>query len=838
MNSGKTFTMNKIFKFSLGLVFSLLAIFSFSSGIAFANSPEKVGEGVVDIIKQDNDKIVAQGWAGADKPAQQIASISVWFSDQKIYDSQFERYERPDVAKSTNRSDWLRSGWRLRFDLPSDSKTGEYSVKVIAKLDTGKELLLATNGVSQTIKLDGSLLEQKKKIRGIKLAIIAALLALAIIFFYSDSITSHFKRIVPFNFSPHHLFGTALIAVFFLFVGLGLTGSSFNIGLVQSPFVKGSMLTIAGQNQSIRSDEWLVLTPLAIAQFNHHPANPVVNKNHGEDGQNMLIVGMTGVPVAHISEIAKPATWGYFLFDLKRALAWHWLFPIFACLITLWATTSILLPKNWKASFVISLLFSSAPYIVAWSNWPAYAVFFPCLIFICANAILRTHSTFQKILLGILLGITFAGFVFVLYPPWQVSLAYIFIALTVGVVIRDKLYRNFNFSVIIALLTSIIVAAVILAFWWIDAKSAIQAMEETVYPGQRTTVVGGTMSMPMLLRGFTNLVTLQQLDSPFSNQSEIASFTYLLLPLAFLFCLKGLQKSLSALEISLAVAISFILFFMFVGIPTEVAKLSLWGRVPANRADLALGLATLLLSGLLLNIKDKHTTNKNLIQFFSAIISIGWAYIVYVSFRNLNDTITAGFSSNLIIAIMIFTATIGYVLSTSNFKVFVFLSLGLSTATTLAFNPINIAPHRIESTFNINKTESLINQRVLVLENMTPAMYLVASGVPVANGIFYYPQKSLWLRLDPGGVEADTYNRYQHLSYIGEENKSAKPWNIETPRPDVVRVKVDLENFNFALSGATLLTAPASSRPLLEKNKTLNYLQNADGWDWFTVKKR
>lgn len=837
MNSGTTFTMNKIFKLSIGFVFSLLAIFSFSSGIAAADSLGKIGEGVVDIIKQDNDKIVVQGWAGADKPAQQIASISVWFSDKKVYDSQFERYERPDVAKSKNRSDWLRSGWRLRFDLPSDSKTGEYSVKVIAKLDTGKELLLATNAASQTITLDGSFIEQKKQIRGIKFAIIVALLALAIIFFYSESITGHLKRIVPFDFSPSHLFGTSLTCVFFLFVGLGLTGSSFNIGLAQSPFVKGSMLTIAGQNQGIRSDEWLVLTPLAIAQFNHHPANPVVNKNHGEDGQNMLIVGMTGVPVAHISEIAKPATWGYFLFDLKRALAWHWLFPIFACLITLWATTSILMPGNWKASFVISLLFSSAPYVVAWSNWPAYAVFFPSLIFICANAILRTHSTLKKILLGILAGITFAGFVFVLYPPWQVSLAYIFIALTIGVVIRDKLYRNCNLSVIIALLTSIIIAAVILAFWWIDAKSAIQAMEETVYPGQRTTVVGGTMSMPMLLRGFTNLVTLQQLDSPFSNQSEIASFTYLLLPLAFIFCLKGLQKSLSALEISLAVAISFILFFMFAGIPTEIAKLSLWGRVPSNRADLALGLATLLLSGLLLNIKDKRTSNKNIIQFFSVTLSIGWAYIVYVSFRNLNDTITAGFTSNLIIAMMIFTATLGYALSTSNFKVFVFLSLGLSTATTLAFNPINVAPHHIESKFNISQTESLTNQRVLVLENMTPAMYLVASGVPVANGIFYYPQKSLWTRLDPSGVEADTYNRYQHLSYIGEENKSDKPWSLETPRPDVVRVKVDLENFNFALSGATLLTAPTTSKPLLEKNKTLYYLQNSDGWDWYTVKK-
>ena len=33
---------------------------------------------------------------------------------------------------------------------------------------------------------------------------------------------------------------------------------------------------------------------------------------------------LTGVPVAHASALAKPATWGFFAFDLRRALAWAW----------------------------------------------------------------------------------------------------------------------------------------------------------------------------------------------------------------------------------------------------------------------------------------------------------------------------------------------------------------------------------------------------------------------------------------------------------------------------------------------------------------------------------
>jgi hypothetical protein len=838
MNRNITLINQTLFKTSRHLILTtILFLASIGCAMTEAYSSEQIGEGTVDVIKQEDNKIVAQGWVGADKPTQQVASISVWLADKKIYDSQFERYERPDVVKVTNRSDWLRAGWRLRFSLPNDIKTGDYSVKVIAKLDTGKEIALSTNDASKAITIDGSVNENKKRVRAIQLIIAITLAALTILFFYTENIVNFIKTKTQFNPTQPKLFGASLIAVFFMFVGLGLTGSSFNIGLSQSPFVKADIINVTGQNQGIRSDEWLVLTPLAVAQFNHYPANPIINTNHGEDGQNMLIVGMTGVPVSHISAIAKPATWGYFFFDLKRALAWNWLFPIFSCLIALWAAIAIMLPGNWKASFLISLLFSSAPYVVAWSNWPAYAVFFPSLIFVCANSILRTNSTSKKILLGALLGITFAGFVFVLYPPWQVSLAYIFIALTVGVVIRDKLYKNFNPSVIFSLIIAVIVATTILTFWWLDARTAIQAMEDTVYPGQRTTVVGGTMSIPTLLRGFTNIITLQQLDSPFSNQSEIASFPYLLLPLAFLFFLRAVQKSLTALEISLAVAIVFIIFYMFIGIPTDIAKYSLWGRVPANRADLALGLASLLLSGLLLTSGDKRTAYENTVKVFSVIISVIWAYVVYKAIGDLNDTIVVGFNTNLMLALVILIATLGYFLSTGNFKAFIFLSLGLSTSTTAAFNPINIAPHNVVSTLDKNSPVPLDNQRVLVLENMTPAMYLVASGVPVANGIFYYPQKSLWTRLDSSGKESDTYNRYQHLSYSGEDVAPPKHFSLETPRPDVVKVKVDLENFDFALSGASLIAAPAGRQSALEKNKGLNLLKNANGWVWFTVKK-
>src|SRR6185437_13647930 len=119
-----------------------------------------------------------------------------------------------------------------------------------------------------------------------------------------------------------------MLISYFSLIALGISGSS--IGLLYRSFSSEvKTTTIAFSPKPIRSDEWGVFTPMAIGQFNHKPAFPIINQNIGLEGENMLIFGMTGMPVKHISALAKPATWGFFLFDLKSALAWYWWFPIF-----------------------------------------------------------------------------------------------------------------------------------------------------------------------------------------------------------------------------------------------------------------------------------------------------------------------------------------------------------------------------------------------------------------------------------------------------------------------------------------------------------------------------
>lgn len=790
----------------------------------------------VDAFDIEDNKIVVQGWIGATNDIHKRVSLSAWLGTTQIYEGKGEILERPDVASTTGHSDWLHSGWRITAPLPKNLAPGEYALKVLAKFDNGTLAQLSVNPQIQHITIDEHTYKLARTVRIIKLALFFILIVLVGVYFQAPALSKTIFSLTSWSIKPPLIFGLTLLLSFFALLSMGLTGSSLQIGLQQTPFVQSDILHISGKDQFIRGDEFLVLTPFAMAQYNHTPKYPVVNTNVGEDGQNMLVLGMTGVPVAHISSLAKPATWGFFFFDLQRALSWLWYFPIFACLLALWGVMSILLPGNWRNSFLIALWFSISPYVVAWSHWPAYAVFFPSLAFVSAIAILRLKNCSLILALGCLLGLTLAGFVLLLYPPWQISLAYIFLALFIGVLLRDKLYRDVKGVHFVAFFIATLVTCLILSQWWISAHTAIQAMLATVYPGQRNSVTGGTFSFPEILRGMSNFVTLHKVDG-FRNQCEMASFSYLFLPLLVLFGFRCYQKTMSALEVSLAVLLNFILYFMVVGIPVEIAHLSLWGRVPPQRADIALGLSYIILCGLLLSPALKPIPKKKPITFMAFIVALLWAIIAFKSISLIHKKIFSDFSPSVLMCLFSVYVAGGYFLMKGDSRKFIFLNIALSIATTWPFHTINKAPHNIVFTSFVNiasKEEAFLAKktRILVLDSQCPAMYLLASGFPVANGVFYYPQTSLWERLDKNYKHKNIYNRYHHLNFYGGLTENAETYRIETPHLDQVRVTVDLEKFDFGKTGAGLIVAPRERENALRKNPQLTYITTANGWVW------
>lgn len=600
-----------------------------------------------------------------------------------------------------------------------------------------------------------------------------------------------------------------LLASFAALVAFGITGSSFDLTVRHSPaLIAADSQVLAGSTRLVRSDEWAVFTPMAIAQANHRPPFPVVNQNLGADGHNMLVIGMVGVPVAHVSALAKPATWGFYAFDLRRALAWAWWMPVFGCLFALWGVMSLLLPGRPLVGLAVSLVFLSSSYVAAWSNWPAYAVFFPAAGLWLAHRIMFTSRCWVGVGCAALLGLCLAGFVLILYPPWQVSLGYLFLVLAAGLVWRDRLWSRFNVMRGLAYGCALLLAGAIVYAWWQDAAPAIRALQATIYPGQRVASSGGGIPLWQFVEGFLNHYTLYFDGAPSTNASESSSFFYFFPVAIAALWIGALRKQrIGPLEGLLSAFCVWVLWYQLVGMPPALAELTLWGRVPDYRADLSLGLASIVLCALVLVRARPQGNSAPAVSVLPALV---WAAFVAAAAAMTPSPASGAWPKYLLPWVFFITFVVSWLLWARRVKSFFAALLLLTCSASLPFNPVALAPHSVQAQGAAGKAGDVEQGRVLVLGGQIQAMALLSAGVPVANGVFYYPPRMLWQSLDPSGEHASLVNRFQHLIFEPEAQPGPASYRVESPQDDVVIVKFDPERFDFALTKAGRVVAPDS----------------------------
>ncbi len=586
----------------------------------------------------------------------------------------------------------------------------------------------------------------------------------------------------------------------------------------------------------------MVSTPWAIAQYNHKPQFPVVNTNIGIEGQNMLVIMNSIIPVKHISSLAKPATWGFFMLDLKRALSWNWFFPIFAGILSLWWMFYIVLNRRPITSFALSILFSISAYTVFWSTQVYSIISFAAISFCLAILILKNNKIIISSLLSIGLGLSIAGFILFLYPPWQISLAYLFLMIFIGVFLRDRLYSLISLQKILIYIIALAIVGILVWFWWIDSKNTIDIIRNTVYPGQRFRA-GGTVPPLMLLRGFANM-TGGWLLRPKGLFNIVPSYYYLFLPLTvvYFYILSKAPRKICYTLIPVALFSVFCMIYMFIGVPAFIAKYTLFYMVQGQRLNLALGLSYFFLCGIVFTNRDYLVNSKKYI-ILSYIISFLWVLIVlYIIIISKQELVW-----NTLLLSTVFLAS--YSLLTGNIKMFVVVYFFLNLPN-LFFNPVAVAPDKFELKSNIenilfvNNDNTKAYRRVLALSNNQwpwdsyfPAS-LYAAGTPTVNGTFMYPQMKLWKKLDPDKKDINNYNRFQHLRFIAKSLPDhtnilikAVGWGA------TVEVTVNAKSFNFDLTGAGIVVAPGHQYELLKQNTSLKFIKSLSGFTWFDVVK-
>ena len=348
-------------------------------------------------------------------------------------------------------------------------------------------------------------------------------------------------------------------------------------------------------------DHWGRDTLWSLAQFTHVPPFPVVNTNIG-NGQNMLV--MWWVPVSHLTTLARPMTWGYLLLGAQRGLAWAWWSQVFVCFGALYLLLELILPRRPWHAVLGAIWFCGSAYVACWSLWPAYLVGLGAAILVSVYSVLRSSRPWHIVASGAIAGLSFAGFVLQLYPPWQVPLGHTFLLLFIGLLWRDRpwtAWRHHGKVRCLGLCLALLCSGVILWSFVVSSADALHALANSEYPGNRR-LVGGDCPLWRLFGGLYNAFTAEVFTEE-TNGSEASGF-FLFLP-AVLFAVtfsRRLRSGLGAIEWGLLSHSAFLTYYCVAQVPDWLASVTLMSRAQGYRAQIALGLSSIILSVRLLSL--------------------------------------------------------------------------------------------------------------------------------------------------------------------------------------------------------------------------------------------
>lgn len=576
------------------------------------------------------------------------------------------------------------------------------------------------------------------------------------------------------------LIGALIIA---LFVILNINNSSLGYWDVILGKPAGNGL-VFGTPRSIRSDEFIVNTPLAFSQrYNGYAYFSTLFGNRTTD---MFII--KDAPVWTAAEIFRPFHWGYLLLGSERGLAFYSsarlvvLFLVsyqFFLLITKSGGQQNELGESQSTrehrglSLIGAALVACAP-VVQW--WYAVnglvemiiATFLSVLLF---SLYLRAHQGWKRFALGLGIMLCAGMFILTLYPAWQIPLIFILLILVAWLIVTHWgtiAMRPWDWaSVIVTLLVFSALMLTVLR----SSLPTIQATMNTVYPGSRESNGGGGQlswlfsTMSGLAFPFREFVATAHASGGNSTEaSSFVTFFPLGIVLAGINLVRGKGKDILAML--LLVIIAFLGLYIFIGFPPSIAAVTGMSHTTVRRALVMFELANVILliravSHMKFGARDYVlyglVTVICLLQAFGAFFAYR-AYLGYIS---------------LAVLVVFSLVTAGALIT--RFKVLArvctLFSVALLVLSGISVNPIQYSASPLTGQPAIEQVESIQRSApgqwiVVGGQSSLLAQLMVANGIPTSNALSVTPNMQMWKILDKNGSYAQEYNRYAYMNVM------------------------------------------------------------------------
>lgn len=832
-------------RFRLVCLAFLLYLTSMGSWAALA------GQGVLEWahLESDTGVLVLRGWVAPEQSNTFVVQARVLLGEHQVYQGRLGIGGglRHDVVAVTERPQWLNSGFELQLRVPAHLHAGSYPVAVQVRTSDGRTIVLEVLESARSVHWAGKPQPSLWARCALWLAVLLPLLCWCL------SLCVWRQRYLAWCNSAY-AFAAAVLASLALLVAGGWTGSSLALLWEGDALVQHDEVPWLGQGQPVRTDEWLVITAMALGQFNQAGAQAGafadVSTLLTASGHNMNVVGMTGVPVANAAAVAKPATWGFFVLPLRQALAWYWWLPFFGCFLAAWWVLSRLLAVQWRWAALLAGLLSAAPLTVGWSGWPAYVLAFALL---CWGAWLRgwcATRPWAALGWGAVAGWSAAGAVLTLYPAWLLVLASLLLPLALAWLYEHRLDWRWSQGAW-ATLGLLLVSAVLLGEWWWHAQDAVAAMQATVYPGRRMEV-GGYLEDWFLAKGLLAPVLFFH-ASGMVSPSDAASFVCVLLPLAgWLLWHQYYSRRWDVLANVCLLFVAWVLWFAFFGVPGWLAQLTLWSMVPVYRVDIGLFLAQTVLWALVL----RQTRAAGIA--WGGASGLGWLWAGTLTLACAAGAALALWRlpvsalswvepAVLVLSLAGYVVLCWWVLRGQQARALVLYGIWMLAAA-CTFNPLLQAPAQVRVSSELQhllQGEAVAAMpRVAVVAGKEQALglgghrqnlALLAAGVPVSSGALYHPPLAFWHDLDPERTHEAVYNRYQHLLLEHADLPEGQEFALQLPRLDLVLLQLDTRKFDFSRMGAQVVLVPQSQAQPLRANPGLQEMDMLEGWTAFRV---
>lgn len=559
-----------------------------------------------------------------------------------------------------------------------------------------------------------------------------------------------------------------LLLLFSVSVAWKLNGSSVGMwsNLLSEKTAPAGLLFSSPKR--VRGDEWAIWTPAMLSQTQQTPPFPIENASLGA-GRSPLIMS---VPVAYYTTLFRPQLWGFFIFDFERGFSFYWCCKVFGLLFaTGWCLQQIGLRSGALTIFgAIWLFFSS--FTQWWFSSPAMlpemvASWAICVG--CAAHLLRKSTPWRTA--AALTGFVFfaINFVLCLYPPYQVPLFLLGVAILVGVWWEEKTARTGPpaASALLRLAAGIVLVVIILIPFWLDVRPTLALVEQTAYPGARRAL-GGDLSLFNLFSGLIGFFETEQVGPRIYNNIAEASNFYPLWPLAALILAAAAlrrQTRIGPLFAALGVTLIVLSLYCVMPWPNWLLRGTLLSFATERRTLLTLGVANIFFCCLFL---DRH---REPLLTRTAALSAGlacWlAMVALLSSLGLRDPTFFSDKLQLLLPLVINTVVIVLFFWEPLRRCLPAVLGALLIFSNATINPVmsGLAPLIDSEAF---KTVARLRQadpagKWIVFHTRYFAQLIKATGAPIFNGTKIVPDLPFLHLLDRGATNEFTYNRYANI---------------------------------------------------------------------------